>query len=337
MLNVDYGQDRATVAVTGEITDELAVELVDCIKKLRNDCFYPRVVLEVTSPGGFGVSLTHCLEAFRELRASGLKIDTRVRSSACSAAAMLVALGDRRTASATSRLVFHNGRVQAVNASITADAAAQIGDSLHDGDAAFIGQIARWVHRSPHRSPRSGRARVKDFARSDWDVISRLSGNTGGRDKRVSRGTRLKALRARVAASLDEPNHDGLAALYADLFLLDRPISAFLARELRLIDDVDVDGFLHEAPVDDSDGQPGLHVPEWRSIFPPRGQVPRNLLCRHALILGETGSGKTASGILPVVSALLDKESRVGCALVIDPKHEVGEAAVARSAATASG
>ena len=54
MLNVDYGPDRATVAVTGEITDVLAVDLVDCIKKLRSDCFYRRVVLEVTSPGGFG-------------------------------------------------------------------------------------------------------------------------------------------------------------------------------------------------------------------------------------------------------------------------------------------
>ena len=329
MLNVDYGQDRATVAVTGEITDERAVELVDCIKKLRTDYFYPRVVLEVTSPGGFDVSLSHCLDAFRELRASGLKIDSRVRSSACSAAAILVSLGDHRTASATSRLLFHNGRMQAVNASITADAAAQIGDSLHDGDTAFIEQIAHWVHRRPRPSSRGGRARVKDFARSDWDVIARLSGGTGGRSKRVSRGTRLKALRGRVATCLDESHHDGLAALYADLFLLDRPISAFLARELRLIDAVDVDGFCHEAPGDEADSQPGFRIPQWDSIFPPRGHVPRDILCRHALILGETGSGKTVSGILPVVSAILAADSPVGCALVIDPKHEVGEAALA--------
>lgn len=34
MLTVDYGRDCATVAVTGEITGDLAVELVDCLKNL---------------------------------------------------------------------------------------------------------------------------------------------------------------------------------------------------------------------------------------------------------------------------------------------------------------
>ena len=42
------------------------------------------------------------------------------------------------------------------------------------------------------------------------------------------------------------------------------------------------------------------------------------------LALGETGSGKTVSGILPVLGSIIAPENRmVGCTLVIDPKHEI--------------
>ena len=56
----------------------------------------------------------------------------------------------------------------------------------------------------------------------------------------------------------------------------------------------------------------------------PHGQVPRSNLCRHTLVLGETGSGKTVSGVLPVAGAVMAPENRtVGCALIIDPKREI--------------
>ena len=53
--------------------------------------------------------------------------------------------------------------------------------------------------------------------------------------------------------------------------------------------------------------------------------MPRALLTRHALVLGETGSGKSASAVLPVCAALARApRGRVGAALVIDPKREAG-------------
>ena len=59
--------------------------------------------------------------------------------------------------------------------------------------------------------------------------------------------------------------------------------------------------------------------------FPPHGEVPRAALTRHMLVLGETGSGKTASSILPVVAAMArETGERIGGALVIDPKRELG-------------
>ena len=81
-----------------------------------------------------------------------------------------------------------------------------------------------------------------------------------------------------------------------------------------------------EAPSPGRDaGPPGLAVPQWRALYPPHGVVPRALLTRHALVLGETGSGKSASAVLPVCAALARApRGRVGAALVIDPKREAG-------------
>lgn len=67
-------------------------------------------------------------------------------------------------------------------------------------------------------------------------------------------------------------------------------------------------------------------MPEWRSIW-PEGRVDQQHLRRHTLILGETGSGKTASGVMPLLRSMLAPDSGVGCALVIDPKRELLAAA----------
>ena len=58
--------------------------------------------------------------------------------------------------------------------------------------------------------------------------------------------------------------------------------------------------------------------------MPSGGVVTRENLCRHTLILGETGSGKTKSGILPVLAGMTHSTNdTVSCALVIDPKKEL--------------
>ena len=47
--------------------------------------------------------------------------------------------------------------------------------------------------------------------------------------------------------------------------------------------------------------RPRFRVPQWNALF-PSGEVARDALCRHVLVLGEPGSGKTASAILPAVA-----------------------------------
>ena len=95
-------------------------------------------------------------------------------------------------------------------------------------------------------------------------------------------------------------DHDAIKAIYRRLFETETPISAKLALTLRLVDRIGS----RTAEESRVEGMPGLTIPQWRVLYPPDAEVPREILTRHTLVLGETGAGKTASCMLPVVAAL---------------------------------
>ena len=141
----------------------------------------------------------------------------------------------------------------------------------------------------------------------------------------------LAAVRERVAKDCEQQtNASGFFRLYDEIFAIDAVMSGALACELRLIDGL----------VDDNEACPAakecfptantVQIPEWQSLFSPGGEIARADLCRHVIVFGETGSGKTKSAIVPVLRAILRQadrsykgNSRVSCALVIDPKKEL--------------
>ena len=137
MLNVNLEPDRATVSVVGEITEELAIELVDRVERLHAERFYTRIELEIASPGGAIVALDHCIDGLCRLREAGVEISTRALTRAVSAAAILVSLGDRRAAMPRSLLQYHMGRVGGVH-TVTADSASQIVEALHEIDRRLV-------------------------------------------------------------------------------------------------------------------------------------------------------------------------------------------------------
>ena len=164
----------------------------------------------------------------------------------------------------------------------------------------------------------------KEFPDGDWPIMEFLLFSAGvvqaqpGGAKPARRAL-LQLLRQHVATCLQNEDETLLKRLYQRLFELDTPISAALALELKLIDAInDVTACGQQKRLSDQ-----LCIPEWAPLFRPHGRVHRHTLCRHTLVLGETGSGKTVSGILPVVGSIMAPENWVGCTLVIDPKREI--------------
>ena len=320
MVNYQHRADRAVVQFSGELTHEAAVELVDTLDTLVRVYFYSLIELIIASLGGASSALEHYLHALRRWRESGVRVRTRVVERAASAAALMLSLGDERIAEPGASLFYHLFRMPS-NDPVTASAAALMFADLTRLDEQYVGRL---VDRA--MADADGAAMVSvDVEPSDCQVLRLLTADlpSGAKGRaRTLRGLARELERA-VRRALRANDRAVLAGLYRTLCRSELSISPAVARTLRLIDCVGT-----QAPESDSApaaGPPGLTIPEWRSLYAPAGEVPRETLLRHTLALGDSGSGKTCSAVLPVLRSFVEApRGRVGCALVIDPKGEIG-------------
>ena len=317
-ISVSHARDHAIVLFAGELDWDAAHELVAAINTLVQHYFYATVELVIASPGGDARALESYLGALGKWREKGVRVRTRVQSIAASAAAVMLSTGDERLAEPGACLLYHPVRVARAN-QVTAAATAEIHSALREIDQRIIAHLVERALATPIdlNAPYAAE-------RSDRAVLERLQAGVGGRNAPARRRRRLApAIGRAVEKAVRDGDRHALERLYARLLELDAPISAGLAMTLRLIDRVGP----CDAEAQRPQGPPGLTVPEWRALYPPTGDVPRQTLTRHTLVLGETGSGKTASCVLPVVAAIARAPAeRVGAALVIDPKRELAPA-----------
>ena len=308
---------HAVVSFSDELSWASALDLVGVIDLVVDAYFYARVELIVSSPGGACPALDYVLEALALRRAQGVQFRTRIISQASSAAAVLACLGDERVAEAGARLLFHRSR--AVNVEqITAHQMSELHTVLTHTDERWLGLLAA-------RAMDGARCERAKFEPSDRKVLELLWPQLR-RERAAKRPPRKlrdlgRAVLGAVERAARDRDRDTFVRLYRHLLETELWISSRVALALRLIDRI---GSAAGEPALNR-GAGALAVPEWRVLFPPRGDVPRQTLTRHTLVLGETGSGKTLSSILPVVAAMArEPAERLGAALVIDPKRELG-------------
>ena len=310
-IHVEHRAEHALVTWPETLTLTTSAELVDAVDTAIECYFYREVTIRiVVSPGGYAAAFRHLYEAMRRWRGAGVRVRTHAIASAQSAAALMLSLADERVAEPDARLLYHRLRVGELD-SVTARDCALLGARLEQADAL-------WLERLAERALETrGGVAAPTCEPGDRRVLEDLAG--GGR--RRSLGRLARTLERTVTRAVEARERDTLVGLYRRLSELDVPISAALALTLRLIDRI---GASEKTSAVGAVASPGLTVPQWRGLYPPGGAVAREALTRHVLVLGETGSGKTASAILPVVAAMAHAPAgRIGCTLVIDPKREL--------------
>ena len=319
---------HALVVFDGKLTWESALDLVETLDTVIERYFYDAVELIVTSPGGDTDALWHVLVALRERQTRGVTFQTRVVSYAASSAAVLACAGDLRSAAQGARYLFHQVRVRGDEA-LTARAARTALDQVSRVDRSLLDEMVDGALLTRSGVPREPSAAPADRAVLDalWPVVA-----SGAGRRRRPRAVEVLArvVGAYVERAVAAEDGAALLRLYRRMLGVESYISAGLARTLRLIDWVGA----APDPARASHDAVGLTVPEWRGLYPPDGTVPRAVLARHMLVLGETGSGKTCSAVLPLLAALACCDrATVSATLVVDPKRELGPVLAALSPA----
>ena len=313
---IHHRRDWLVVALNGDITWDSAKEFVDTVDAHLEQYFYLRIEVVVSSRGGMAAAAEHIVCAFERWRRDGVHVRTRVIASAASAAAVLLSVGEERIAGPGATLLYHPSRV--FDALVTAHESAELHSRLARIDERFIGFLVDRALRGHDAAPCQAEP-------SDREVLEHVAAAITLPPASSRRRRRVKQLAERLGRALDEAvrarDRKTLSGAYRALAGLDRFISAPLARTLKLIDRIDEAG---DTRGPRPDAQDGLAVAQWRVLYPPSGTVPRWVLTRHLLALGETGSGKSESVVLPLLAALTrEPPKRFSGALVIDPKRDL--------------
>ena len=349
--------EKAMVPISGPINDETVNNCVASVDSLIEEYFYEQIELHIDSPGGSVASMLYLIKEADRWRQT-VKLDTRALTCAASAAALILSLGNVRRASASSRLLYHNARFQPPPGSALTAALIRVEHGqLARLDALMLDHLVErackidrdsWLEHLESQQPHpdidesgfcdhlfrpGGTVRQHDREAAIMDSRTGRGHHPPPHGEAIDRpgGETAGGLAERMAATLRSNDPESrLSAVYRNLLDLDVQISAGTAKTLGLVDAVGADDprplRLRETPTAAVPCEPGtglLSVPEWRSLHP--NGVSAKTLLRHTLILGETGSGKTASGILPIVRAAVGamKDRRVGCLLVVDPKRDI--------------
>ena len=328
-MHITHEAHKAIVLFDSEVTPQSIATLVENLRHLIHGLQYTTIDLRLLSPGGDAASLRYYIRAIQSWE-DQVTITTRALTSVSSASAIMLSLGHDRTASVASQLLYHHTRYYPVGTAITSAAAKHMLDTLERYDSELLTLLATRALRIPVRR-RDDPADI-DGWRERWSTELHDSDLAGGFGDAVRS---QQAWREMMCVRNSKHNRESKMAFliqaYDDAFRLDRPMPAPLAKRLGLIDRLleDRSANEEESPKEKANTRrAGLTVGEWGTIFPTDGFVSRSNLTRHFLIFGETGSGKTRSGVLPMVNAIVKSSgapdaSRVSCALVIDPKREI--------------
>ena len=309
---VEHDADRAIVWFVAPVSESSIIGLVRTVNELRKKRFYPKVELRIASPGGEVLALQYFLEALSDWRDDGLALTTLALTSCSSAAAVMLSLGDRRKASPTSDLLYHFARIRVdENVPMTRNRAQFFAQSLQQTDMRILHEL---VNRAVCNMPE-----LDDLSIEDRTTLTEIRVALGELSDATDHAAWLQGW---MTATKDASKDDRQArweTLYSLLCQADRHVSGRLAHALGLLDELVQP--MTRNPTHQPTPARYVEIPEWKQAYTD-GMVAVNHLKRHTLVLGETGSGKTASAILPALAAAYNSPE-VGVALVIDPKFEL--------------
>ena len=341
-ISVSYDNHHAIVLFNCGVNPKAIATLVETLRHLIEGLQYDRIELQILSPGGDIPALHYYIAALQKWK-NAVHFHTRALTDVSSASAIMLSLGDKRTASVASQLLYHHARYTHPPGAITSKAAEKMQHVLDHNNSYILDLLSERAADSNRITPRSWQER---WSETDPDPSITIFDANVFKDaipplKEWQHHFWPETQEAQETQETQETQEETpvefLKRVYDNVFQIDKSIPAELARKIGLIDHLlgvkkSSTEQVKKSSTEQNAPSPALQVPEWKALFPGGGRVSKKDLTRHFMILGETGSGKTMSGVLPIVNAIVASSdsptptASVSCALIIDPKREIAAA-----------
>lgn len=145
---VRYEQDRAVIRFDDPIDSNSILNLCDEIDYAITFYYYKNITVEIDSPGGEVDALHYYIDKLRQWRKKGTRLGTIALTNCCSAAAMMLSLGDLGFRSATSNaaLLYHHSRISSSKAPLTSDRLGQLERSLTRTDDQLLIELLQHIY-----------------------------------------------------------------------------------------------------------------------------------------------------------------------------------------------
>ena len=218
-------EDRGVVRLTGFIGKDAEASFIESIEHLREDGFYDRVAIEISSSSSELASFEHLQEVIDSFHRDGITVDTFASGVTGSVAVFLLSAGDDRLASPRCRLRYRLCRIQG-QVDLTAAVAGTAAAALAELDDHVVNRLGeRGVEAARGRRER---AKLEDFRPGDWEAITQFlvaygGGKSIGTNDRKDGHEGLRGVLKRRASGADS-----LVDVYRTLLALDWPISAVI-------------------------------------------------------------------------------------------------------------
>lgn len=139
---------KGIVRYMGPVCTPGIATLIDEIKLMVSYYNYPRITVEIDSPGGEMQSLFYYLDNLAVWQRQGLIIETLALSQCASAAAYMLSMGTLgyRMAMPRSSLLYHNVRVYGSEQPLTSSRLGEMRQKLAESDAGLLVEMIGHLH-----------------------------------------------------------------------------------------------------------------------------------------------------------------------------------------------
>lgn len=147
-IPIHYEHDKAIICFSQQVDSTSILTLCEEIDTAVDYYDYKKIQIKIESPGGAIDALQFYVDKLRQWRRRGIRFETMALMQSCSAAALMLSLGDlgQRRAVPSANLLYHNARIFDTRRPLTSDHLGELERRLSQIDDKILLELLRHLY-----------------------------------------------------------------------------------------------------------------------------------------------------------------------------------------------